>query len=93
MCRLVALDHFQPRAFVVPGRRLAPASILFLALCSGALLAVFGEITDRLIPLFAVGVFLAITMSRRDGCALVHGLHRDAQRGNVNRGVIWRAPT
>lgn len=65
MCNLVARDDFLPRAFAVPGRRLVmSASILFLAFCSGSLLAVFGGITDRLIPLFAVGAFLAFTMSQ-----------------------------
>jgi amino acid transporter len=40
MCRLVARDAFLPRAFALPGRRLVmSASILFLAICSGSLLA------------------------------------------------------
>jgi amino acid transporter len=77
MCGLVARDDFLPRAFAVPGRRLVmSASILFLALCSGSLLAV----TDRLIPLFAVGAFLAFTMSQAGMAAhWWHALHRDGQ--------------
>src|SRR5262249_49095628 len=31
---------------------------------TGALLAVFGGVTDRLIPLYAVGAFLAFTLSQ-----------------------------
>jgi amino acid transporter len=65
LCRLLARDDFLPRAFAVMGRRLVySAGILFLAGASGLLLTVFGGITDRLIPLFAVGAFLAFTLSQ-----------------------------
>ncbi len=65
MCRRVAEDGYLPRAFAIPGRRLVyAAGILFLAAASGLLLIVFGGITDRLIPLFAVGAFLAFTLSQ-----------------------------
>lgn len=65
LSRMVAIDGFLPRAFTTVGRRLVYSSgILFLSVTSGALLAVFGGITDRLIPLFAVGAFLAFTLSQ-----------------------------
>jgi amino acid transporter len=65
LCRQVAHDGFLPKAFVVPGRRLVyTAGILFLAAGAGALLLAFGGITDRLIPLFAVGAFLSFTLSQ-----------------------------
>lgn len=65
LCRLVADDGFLPRPFAVPGRRLVySVGILFLACGAGALLIAFGGITDRLIPLFAVGAFLAFTLSQ-----------------------------
>ncbi|TPG49299.1 APC family permease [Roseomonas nepalensis] len=65
VCRQVAEDGYLPRAFALPGRRLVyTAGILFLAVGAGALLAVFGGITDRLIPLFAVGAFLSFTLSQ-----------------------------
>ncbi|MBV9828766.1 MAG: APC family permease [Alphaproteobacteria bacterium] len=65
LCRMVAADGYLPRAFAVPGRRLVfSAGILWLTLTAGLLLTVFGGITDRLIPLFAVGAFLAFTMSQ-----------------------------
>jgi hypothetical protein len=38
--------------------------IWVLAILCGALLALFGGVTDRLIPLFAVGAFLAFTLSQ-----------------------------
>lgn len=65
LCRMVAHDGFLPRAFAVPGRRLVySVGILFLAGGAALLLAAFGGITDRLIPLFAVGAFLAFTLSQ-----------------------------
>ena len=65
LCRQVASDGYLPSAFAVPGRRLVyTAGILFLAGGAGLLLTVFGGITDRLIPLFAVGAFLSFTLSQ-----------------------------
>ena len=65
VCRLVAEDDFLPRPFAIVGRRLVfSVGILYLAATAGLLLAVFGGITDRLIPLFAIGAFLTFTMSQ-----------------------------
>ncbi len=65
LCRLVAEDRYLPAAFAVPGRRLVySAGLLFLAGGSGALLIAFGGITDRLIPLFAIGAFASFTLSQ-----------------------------
>jgi hypothetical protein len=65
LCHLLAEDGFLPRAFALPGTRLVySAGILFLTAGAGGLLAAFGGITDRLIPLFAVGAFLSFTLSQ-----------------------------
>ncbi|MDB5397081.1 MAG: ydaO [Rhodospirillales bacterium] len=65
LCRLVAEDEFLPRPFAIVGRRLVfSVGILYLAVTAGLLLVVFGGITDRLIPLFAIGAFLTFTMSQ-----------------------------
>src|SRR4051812_38911200 len=65
LCRLVARDGFLPRPFAVVGRRLVySVGILYLAAAAGLLLAAFGGITDRLIPLFAIGAFLTFTLSQ-----------------------------
>jgi amino acid transporter len=65
LSRLIAADDFLPRGFTVVGRRLVfSVGIVFLALTSGLLLIAFGGITDRLIPLFAVGAFTAFTLSQ-----------------------------
>jgi amino acid transporter len=65
LCRVIAMDGFLPHSFAHRGRRLVYSrGILVLAALSAALLIAFGGITDRLIPLFAVGAFLAFTLSQ-----------------------------
>jgi amino acid transporter len=65
LCRAVAQDGYLPRAFAARGRRLVYShGIYALTVLSAALLIVFGGITDRLIPLFAVGAFTAFTLSQ-----------------------------
>jgi amino acid transporter len=65
LCRIISEDGFLPRSFGTVGRRLVYTNgILVLSLLSGMLLVVFGGITDRLIPLFAVGAFSAFTLSQ-----------------------------
>jgi amino acid transporter len=65
LCRVIAMDGFLPHSFAHRGRRLVYSrGILVLATLSGVLLIAFGGITDKLIPLFAVGAFLAFTLSQ-----------------------------
>jgi amino acid transporter len=65
LCRAVAEDGYLPRSFTSQGRRLVYSEgVWLLAILSGVLLLVFDGITDRLIPLFAVGAFLAFTLSQ-----------------------------
>jgi amino acid transporter len=65
LCRFVAQDGFLPKSFAISGRRLVfDVVFLYLAFTAGVLLTVFGGITDRLIPLFAIGAFLTFTMSQ-----------------------------
>jgi amino acid transporter len=65
LCRLVAQHGYLPRAFASRGRRLVYSQgITVLTILAGLLLVLFGGITDRLIPLFAVGAFLAFTLSQ-----------------------------
>ena len=65
LCRVIALDGYLPNAFAHRGRRLVYShGIIVLAVLSAGLLIAFGGITDNLIPLFAVGAFLAFTMSQ-----------------------------
>ncbi|HEX5279923.1 MAG TPA: hypothetical protein VFW28_07575 [Micropepsaceae bacterium] len=47
------------------GRRLVySVGIIYLTVTTGVLLIMFGGITDRLIPLFAIGAFLTFTLSQ-----------------------------
>jgi len=65
VCHFVAEDGYLPTAFANRGRRLVyTEGIIVLTILTAALLTGFGGITDRLIPLFAVGAFLAFTMSQ-----------------------------
>ncbi len=65
LCHAMAQDRFLPYGFALRGRRLVYTwGIWALAILSAALLIVFGGITDRLIPLFAIGAFLSFTMSQ-----------------------------
>jgi amino acid transporter len=65
LCKAVAHDGFLPHSFGFRGRRLVYSEgIYVLAVLSGILLIIFRGVTDRLIPLFAIGAFLAFTLSQ-----------------------------
>ena len=65
LCRAISQNNYLPHAFGYRGRRLVYTyGIVVLALLCGALLILFGGVTDRLIPLYAVGAFLAFTLSQ-----------------------------
>lgn len=65
LCRIIALDGFLPRSFASRGRRLVYSEGIYaLAALAAVLLIIFGGVTDRLIPLYAVGAFLAFTLSQ-----------------------------
>jgi amino acid transporter len=62
---LMAKDSSAPQIFLHKGDRLAfNNGIVVLAMCAAAVLVAFGGKTDTLIPLYAVGVFLAFTLSQ-----------------------------
>lgn len=65
LCRAIAQNNYLPHGFAQRGRRLVyTQGIVVLAILAGVLLFVFGGVTDRLIPLYAVGAFLAFTLSQ-----------------------------
>jgi len=65
VCRVMALEEFLPPEFARRGRRLVySVGIIVLTILAATLLVIFGGITDRLIPLFAVGAFSAFTLSQ-----------------------------
>jgi amino acid transporter len=81
LCRAISQNNYLPHAFGHRGRRLVYTyGIVVLAALTCFLLIVFRGVTDRLIPLYAVGAFLAFTLSQFG--MVVHWLK--------NRGPHWR---
>jgi amino acid transporter len=65
LSRAIARNGFLPHALTLRGRRLVYSQGVYaLAILAGLLLTIFGGVTDRLIPLYAVGAFLAFTLSQ-----------------------------
>ena len=65
LTRVIALDDYLPHVFLLRGRRLLYSwGIYVLVALTALLLIVFGGVTDRLIPLFAIGAFMAFTLSQ-----------------------------
>jgi hypothetical protein len=65
LTRAIAMDNYMPHIFTIRGRRLLYSwGIYVLVALTALLLIVFGGVTDRLIPLFAIGAFLAFTLSQ-----------------------------
>ena len=85
LCRFMAQDGFLPVGFATMGRRLVfSGGILFLTAAAGLLLIAFRGITDHLIPLFAVGAFLAFTLSQ---AAMVMHWRREREKESERRPV------
>lgn len=61
LCRSIADDGYLPKRFSAPENHFG---MLFLAGCAALLLIVFGGITQRLVPLFTIGVLLGFTLSQ-----------------------------
>lgn len=65
LARAIAQNGFLPHSLTLRGRRLVYSQGVYaLAILAGVLLTIFGGVTDRLIPLYAVGAFLAFTLSQ-----------------------------
>jgi amino acid transporter len=65
LAAILAKDGFLPRQLTGLGDRLVFANgIVSLAIATGVLIVLFGGNSHALVPLFAVGVFLAFTLSQ-----------------------------
>jgi amino acid transporter len=65
LTRAIALDDYMPHIFMLRGRRLLYSwGIYVLVALTALLLILFGGVTDRLIPLYAIGAFMAFTLSQ-----------------------------
>jgi amino acid transporter len=83
LCSFIAKDRFLPESFAALGRRLVfTVGIVFLASSAGLLLIAFDGITDRLIPLFAIGAFTAFTLSQAG--MVVHWLRVHRKAGDLS---------
>lgn len=90
LCRMVAQDGFLPRPFAIAGHRLVfSVGILYLAATASILLVVFGGITERLIPLFAIGAFMTFTLSQTG--MVMHWLRERRERGPDPRNRLHLA--
>jgi amino acid transporter len=65
LTRAIALNDYLPHVFLLRGRRLLYSwGIYVLVALTALLLIIFGGVTDRLIPLYAIGAFMAFTLSQ-----------------------------
>ena len=79
---LLARDRFLPRQFSTRGDKLVFSNgIVILAIFSSILVIAFAGDTSRLIPLYAVGVFLSFTLSQSG--MVRHWLKERAQIGRL----------
>jgi amino acid transporter len=79
LTRAIAQRNYLPHVFLIRGRRLLYShGIYALVTFSALLLIAFGGVTDRLIPLFAIGAFLAFTLSQAG--MVVHWMRQPGPR-------------
>jgi amino acid transporter len=65
MARAIAVRDYLPHVFLLRGRRLLFShGIYALTGFTAIILIIFNGVTDRLIPLYAIGAFLAFTLSQ-----------------------------
>src|ERR1017187_3024005 len=82
LTRAIALDDYMPHVFLLRGRRLLYSwGIYVLVALAAVLLIVFRGITDRLIPLYAIGAFLAFTLSQAG--MVVHWKRHGGSLGHI----------
>ncbi len=85
LASLLARDRFLPRQLANLGDRLVFSNgIVLLAVFSGVLVWAFRGDTSRLIPLYAVGVFLSFTLSQ---AGMVVHWWREGKAGGAKRGT------
>jgi amino acid transporter len=65
LARAIAMHDYLPHVFILRGRRLLYShGVYALTGFTAVILILFGGVTDRLIPLYAIGAFLAFTLSQ-----------------------------
>ncbi len=83
---IIARDGYLPRQLANRGDRLVFSNgVIVLATAAGALIIAFGGLTNALIPLYAVGVFLSFTLSQ---AGMVRHHQKERERGYKRNIVI-----
>jgi amino acid transporter len=82
LTRAIAMDDYVPHVFMLRGRRLLYSwGIYVLVALTAVLLIVFRGVTDRLIPLYAIGAFMAFTLSQAG--MVMHWKRQGKARGRM----------
>ena len=83
LARAISIHDYLPHVFTVRGRRLLYShGVYALTAFTTIILIPFGGVTDRLIPLYAIGAFLAFTLSQAG--MVVHWMKMER-----NPGRLW----
>ncbi len=86
LTRAIAINDYLPHVFILRGRRLLFShGIYALTGFTALLLIMFGGVTDRLISLYAIGAFLAFTLSQ---AGMVMHWNRDTEE-HGGKGRTW----
>ncbi|HEY0161074.1 MAG TPA: APC family permease, partial [Edaphobacter sp.] len=82
LARAISMHDYLPHVFTLRGRRLLYShGIYALTGFTAVILMLFGGVTDRLIPLYAIGAFLAFTLSQAG--MVIHWLKEEAHPGRL----------
>ncbi len=85
LTRAIAMHDYLPHVFILRGRRLLYShGIYALTGFTAVILILFGGVTDRLIPLYAIGAFLAFTLSQ---AGMVVHWHEDGEASGRGCGT------
>jgi len=83
---IVGRDGFAPRQFTIRGKRLSFSfGIIALSFIACLLVVVFKADTHRLIPLYAVGVFISFTLGQ---IGMVNHWRQERDKGWIKRATI-----
>lgn len=82
LARAISMHDYLPHVFTLRGRRLLYShGVYALTGFTAVILILFGGVTDRLIPLYAIGAFLAFTLSQAG--MVVHWLKAEKHPGRI----------
>ena len=88
LTRAIAIHDYLPHVFILRGRRLLFShGIYALTGFTAVILILFDGVTDRLIPLYAIGAFLAFTLSQAG--MVVHWSNQAGEPGHEHKGRVW----